>query len=121
MVAKSGRKASRKKGPLFISPWSEGGVMAGKYVLLVEDNPDDEALTLRAFKKSRIRNEVLVVRDGEEALEFIFCTGRHSQRDANELPEVVLLDLKIPKLNGHEVLEKIRSNPKTKRLPVIIL
>jgi len=95
--------------------------MAGKFVLLVEDNPDDEALTLRAFKKSRIKNEVTVVRDGEEALEFLFSKGKYSSRDTKELPEVVLLDLKIPKLNGHKVLEQIRANPHTKSLPVIIL
>ncbi len=95
--------------------------MSGKFVLLVEDNADDEALTLRAFGKSRIKSNVVVVRDGEEALEFLFCEGRHAARDSKLLPDVVLLDLKLPKLNGHEVLEQIRSKEKTKILPVIIL
>jgi len=91
------------------------------FVLLVEDNADDEALTLRAFKKSHLKNEIMVVRDGEEAVDFLFATGKFSKRDANNLPAVVLLDLKIPKLDGHQVLEKIRSHEKTKMLPVIIL
>lgn len=95
--------------------------MANKFVLLVEDNADDELLTLRAFKKGRIQNEVIVVRDGEEAVEFIFCTGRYASRNIKDQPEVVLLDLKLPKLNGHQVLERIRANEATKLLPVIIL
>jgi len=92
-----------------------------RFVLLVEDNADDEALTLRAFKKSRIKNEITVVRDGEEAVDFLFASGKYSKRNAADLPEVVLLDLKIPKLNGHQVLERIRANPATKTLPVIVL
>jgi two-component system response regulator len=92
-----------------------------KYVLLVEDNADDEVLTVRALQKCRVKNKVIVVRDGEEAVDFILCRGKYSTRDVNDLPQVVLLDLKIPKMNGHEVLKKIRANDLTKLLPVIIL
>lgn len=84
-----------------------------KTILLVEDNPDDEMLTLHAFKKSKIGNKVVVARDGAEALEYIF--------GPEEFPEVVLLDLKLPKMNGLEVLKKIRANEKTKSLPVVLL
>jgi two-component system response regulator len=92
-----------------------------KIVLLVEDNPDDEALTLRALAKHRIRNEVFVVRDGAEALDWLFARGSHATRDPNVLPQVVLLDLKLPKLNGLEVLAAIRSDARTRRLPVVLL
>jgi two-component system response regulator len=95
--------------------------MSDKYLLLVEDNTHDEMLTLRAFKKSQITKEIVVVRDGEEALEYIFCTDRYSSRDVHRQPQVILLDLKLPKLDGHQVLEQIRKNEATKLLPVIIL
>jgi CheY-like chemotaxis protein len=95
--------------------------MDDKIILLVEDNPNDEALTLRALKKNNIRNEVAVVRDGPEALEWLFATGAHSGRDPTILPQVVLLDLKLPKLSGLEVLRAIRADPRTKRLPVVLL
>ncbi len=95
--------------------------MDAKIVLLVEDNPDDEALTLRALAKHRIRNEVFVVRDGAEALDWLFARGSHATRDPNVLPQVVLLDLKLPKLNGLEVLAAIRSDARTRRLPVVLL
>lgn len=92
-----------------------------KVILLVEDNPDDEALTLRAFKKNHISNEVHVARDGVEAIDYIFGTGTHSGRDLSILPQMVLLDLKLPKVDGLEVLRRIRSDERTKLLPVIIL
>ena len=95
--------------------------MSERIVLLVEDNPDDEALTLRAFKKNNIKNEVYVARDGQEALDFVFCEGRYAGRDPNCLPELVLLDLKLPKIDGIEVLKKIKSDPRTRLLPVVIL
>jgi two-component system response regulator len=95
--------------------------MPNKFVLLIEDNADDELLTLRAFQKGHIHNEIIVVRDGEEALEFLFCTGRYASRDKDILPQVILLDLKLPKIDGHQVLEAIRKNEKTELLPVIIL
>lgn len=95
--------------------------MANKMILLVEDNPDDEALTLRAFEKNNITNEVVVVRDGAEAIEWLFAEGAHSDRDPEARPEVVLLDLKLPKVDGLEVLKRIRENEHTRLLPVIIL
>ena len=95
--------------------------MPHKYILLVEDNPDDEALTLRALSKNNLANGVVVARDGAEAIEFLFGTGAHAGRDASDLPEVVLLDLKLPKLDGFEVLRRIRADERTKTLPVVIL
>lgn len=90
-------------------------------ILLVEDNPDDVELTLRAFRKSKIANEIIVARDGVEALDYLFATGPHAGRDLHALPQLVLLDLKLPRLDGLQVLERIRGNPKTRLLPVVIL
>lgn len=90
-------------------------------ILLVEDNPDDEELTLRAFRKSNIANDVVVVRDGVEALDYLFATGTYEDRDASMLPAVVLLDLKLPKLGGLKVLEHMRADPRTKTVPVVVL
>ncbi len=95
--------------------------MDKKTILLVEDNPNDEVLTLRAFKKNNIMNEVVVTRDGAEALDYLFATGKYAGRDAGAMPAVILLDLKLPKVSGLEVLQKIRENPRTKILPVVIL
>lgn len=95
--------------------------MDDKTILLVEDNPDDEALTLRALKRNNIKNSITVVRDGAEALDWLFGRGVHLGRDARAQPQVVLLDLKLPKLSGLEVLRAIREDPRTKRLPVVLL
>jgi len=95
--------------------------MADKIILLVEDNPDDEALTVRALKKHNVVNKIVVARDGVEALDYLFGTGAHAGRDMDVMPQVVLLDLKLPKLDGLEVLKRIRADPRTELLPVIIL
>jgi two-component system response regulator len=95
--------------------------MRKRMILLVEDNPDDEALTLRALAKNNIRNEVMVVHDGVEALDFLFCTGTYAGRAPDDRPEVILLDLKLPKLDGLEVLGRLRADERTKLLPVVVL
>ena len=95
--------------------------MSNMTILLVEDDPDDELLALRALKKSDVPNDVVVTRDGQEALDYIFGEGKYLGRDIRVLPKVVFLDLKLPKLNGLEVLRKIREDDRTKRLPVVLL
>ena len=95
--------------------------MSAKVILLVEDNPDDEALTLRALRKHNVTNQVVVTRDGAEAVDWLFCTGKHADRDVNIVPQVILLDLKLPKVDGLEVLRRIRADERTKLLPVVIL
>ncbi len=92
-----------------------------RVLLLVEDNPSDEKLTLRAFKKSGVANEVVVVRDGAEALDYLFATGKYSQRDPRLLPAVVMLDLMLPRIEGFEVLRRVRANELTKCVPIVIL
>jgi two-component system, response regulator len=95
--------------------------MNDRIILLVEDNPDDEALTLRALRKNNIGNEIVVARDGAEALDYLFCRGAHANRDASVQPELVLLDLKLPKVDGFEVLRALRRDERTRLLPVVIL
>ena len=95
--------------------------MKTKNILLVEDNPDDVQLTLRALKKSKIMNEVVVAQDGVEALDYLFGTGKYAGRDTNAKPQVVLLDLKMPKMDGLEVLQRIRKDERTRILPVVVL
>ena len=90
-------------------------------ILLVEDNADDVDLTLRALKKYGIRNEIVVARDGQEALDWLFCAGVHEGRDPKDAPTVVLLDLKLPKIDGLEVLQRVRADERTKLLPVVII
>lgn len=95
--------------------------MDDKILLLVEDNPVDVALTLRAFKKANIANEIVVAQDGVEALDYLFGTGAYTGRDVSHQPTIVLLDLKLPKVDGLEVLRRIRADDRTRLLPVIIL
>ena len=95
--------------------------MENKVILLVEDNPDDVALTIRAFKKSDISNKIIVAKDGVEALDYLFGTGMYAGRDVKDMPVVILLDLKLPKIDGLEVLKSIRQNEFTRLLPVVIL
>lgn len=94
--------------------------MTNKIILLIEDNPDDEALTLRAFKRFKSQLEVVVMRDGAEALDYVFARGKY-QNQPHYIPELILLDLKLPKLNGIEVLKFIRADERTKLVPVIML
>lgn len=95
--------------------------MDQKIILLVEDNPDDVDLTLRAFRKNNIFNKVIVAKDGVEALDYLHGTGMYAGRDVKDLPVVVLLDLKLPRINGMEVLRNVRQNEFTKLIPVVIL
>lgn len=95
--------------------------MKEKIILLVEDEPDDEALTLRALKKSNIKNKVVVAHDGVEALDYLWGRGEYANRDTNAMPQVILLDLKLPKMDGLEFLRHIRSDKRTKLLPVVIM
>src|SRR4051794_38615886 len=95
--------------------------MQNKPILLIEDNPNDETLTLRALKKNNIRNQVVVARDGAEALDFLLGTGAHVGRDVSLLPQLILLDLKLPKVDGLEVLRRLRANEQTRLLPVVVL
>jgi len=95
--------------------------MSRKVILLVEDNPDDELLTLRALKKTGVENEVVVAHDGVEALDYLFASGSHSGRDPAVMPQLILLDLKLPRVDGLEVLRRLRSDERTRLLPVVIL
>jgi two-component system response regulator len=95
--------------------------MAEKMILLVEDNPDDEELTIRALKQAKIANEIVIARDGSEALDFLFGRGRYQGRDLARKPAVILLDLKLPKLGGLEVLERLRADSGSKLIPVVVL
>ena len=95
--------------------------LGNKVILLVEDNPDDEALTLRAFAKSRILNPIVVARDGVEALDYLFATNAHAGRDISITSALVLLDLKLPRVDGLQVLRRVRADERTRRIPVVVL
>ncbi len=95
--------------------------MRNRVILLVEDNPNDVELTLRAFEKSNVTREIVVARDGEQAIQFLFSTGPHAGRDPGRMPEVVLLDMKLPKIDGLSVLRRMRADERTRRLPVVML
>ena len=103
------------------NPQSTISNLKPKIILLVEDNPDDEALTLRALRSSNILNEVVVARDGREALDYLFGEGAYAGRDLNIMPEVVLLDLKLPKIDGLEVLRQMRAHERVRFIPVVVL
>jgi two-component system response regulator len=92
-----------------------------KTILLVEDNADDEELTLRAFKQSQIPNQVIITRDGVEALDYLFGSGNYAHRNLTDQPHLILLDLKLPKVTGLEVLQRLRANPSCKMIPVVVL
>ena len=94
---------------------------SGIEILLVEDNPADLELTLHALRTNNLANRIEVARDGEEALDFLFCTGKHSARNPNQMPKLILLDLKLPKVDGMEVLRQVKANPKTKTIPITVL
>jgi two-component system response regulator len=96
-------------------------IMPTKTILLVEDNADDEMLTLRALKKNNIQTEIVVARDGVEALDYLFATGTHANRDSGITPHLILLDLNLPRINGLEVLKRIRADIRTQLLPIVIL
>jgi two-component system response regulator len=95
--------------------------MTEKTILLVEDNADDEALTTRALRMAKIANDIVVARDGAEALDYVYGEGQYAGRDASQLPAVVLLDLKLPKLSGLEVLQRLRADPRTRLVPIVVL
>jgi two-component system, response regulator len=95
--------------------------MKGRAILLVEDNPSDIKLTKRALERNQITNELIVAEDGGEALDYLFGAGKHADRDVREIPAVVLLDLKLPRIDGLEVLNKIRANELTRLIPVVVL
>lgn len=92
-----------------------------RIILLIEDNPDDVDLTLHAFEKSKVLNKIVVAHDGKEALDYLYAVGSFAGRDSKEMPEVALLDLKLPKIQGLEVLRRIRADERTRRLPVVVL
>jgi two-component system response regulator len=95
--------------------------MSERYILLVEDNPDDEELTLLSLRKNNLAHDIVVVRDGVEAIEFLFGTGQYAGRDTTQSPTVILLDLKLPKLDGLGVLKRLRADDRTRNLPVVVL
>lgn len=95
--------------------------MEENMILLVEDNPDDEALTVRALKKNNLRNELVIARDGAEAIDYLFAEGQHQGRNINQLPALILLDLQLPKIDGFGVLKRLRADQRTRFLPVVIL
>ena len=95
--------------------------MLDRVVLLVEDNPDDRDLTLRVLRRAQLADEIVVVRDGAEALDYLFATGAHGNRDVSRQPAMMLLDLKLPKLDGHEVLKRVRADRRTRSLPVVVM
>lgn len=95
--------------------------MTDRYILLVEDNPDDEELTLLSLRKNNLAHEIVVVRDGVEAIEYLFGNGQYADRDVSRVPTVILLDLKLPKLDGLGVLKRLRADERTRTLPVVVL
>jgi two-component system, response regulator len=101
--------------------YRKGAAMSERYILLVEDNPDDEELTLLSLRKNNLAHDIVVVRDGVEAIEFLFGNGQYAGRDTSQAPTVILLDLKLPKLDGLGVLKRLRADDRTRNLPVVVL
>jgi two-component system, response regulator len=95
--------------------------VSDKLIMVVEDNPDDEELTLRALRHGKVANDIVVTRDGSEALEYMFGTGKYAGRDLSRMPAVILLDLKLPKLSGLDVLQRLRADERTKLIPIVVL
>jgi two-component system response regulator len=95
--------------------------MSEKFILLAEDNPDDEELTLRALRQANIANEIIITRDGADAVDFLFGKGKYETRDLSRMPAVILLDLKLPKIGGLEILQRLRADPRTALVPVVVL
>ena len=104
-----------------LAPGRDRGGMNDGVILLVEDNPDDELLAMRALRKNNVMNEVVVARNGVEALDYLFASGSYAGRDTSTMPRLILLDLKLPKVDGLEVLKRLRSDQRTRLLPVVIL
>jgi CheY-like chemotaxis protein len=113
--------SSRGSFFLYCTQGEPGMKMEKAIILLVEDDPNDEALTLRALQKNNIGERVFVVHDGLEALEFLFCTGAYADRDPKQMPQLILLDIKLPKVDGLEVLRRLRADERTRLLPIVIL
>ena len=90
-------------------------------IILVEDNPNDAELMVRSLKKNHLANKFIILEDGEQALDYLFCRGQYAERDSDELPKVIFLDLKLPKVHGLEVLKEVKSNDKTKKIPIVIV
>src|SRR5574340_747671 len=114
-----GRKHRRRRNTFLLHPRTGDHIVSEKSILLVEDNPDDAALTVHALETNNIGNRLVLARDGVEALDYLFCSGPYAGRDPDDRPSVVLLDLKLPKIDGLEVLRRVRASESTRLQPVV--